>query len=301
MEKKYGEFVGVDEVHAAIVKEDSEAAYRAETPEYLAPAAEVSSEVSTNNKTTYYDNVPGFNYNTEGVTTITLTLSGVPAKMAAKYLGKHYDESTGRVLDTGLLNPPDTALSFRFNKGADDYRYYQYLKGNFTGGTEDAESKSDDVSEHTYEMTYTAIVTTHKWPIDNKKKGIKRIFGDTDDAAFTADDSWFEQVQTPDTAPKPAELQMTDSIPADNATGVAADSDITLTMNNPISSITATLLDANLASVNITASLDPTKKIITIHPAAVLTAATAYSLVAGEIKDVYGHSIKNTVITFTTA
>lgn len=301
MDKKYGEFVGVEELHAAIVTEDSESNYQAEVPEYFAPSAEISAEVSTNSKTTYYDNIPGFNYNTEGVTTITLTLSGVPAKLAAKYLGKHYDEATGRVIDDGVLNPPDAAISFRFNKGADDYRYYQYLKGNFTGGTEDAESKSDDVSEHTYEMTYTAIVTTHKWTIDSKAKGVKRIYGDTDDQAFSAGDEWFKQVQTPDAAAAPAALALSSSVPADDATGVAVDGDITLTLNNAVDSITATLLDANLAAVPASMSLDATKKIITIHPVAALIAAAAYSLVVGEIKDVYGQSLKNTVITFTTA
>ncbi|HCC00544.1 MAG TPA: hypothetical protein DEP42_04925 [Ruminococcaceae bacterium] len=200
MGKEFGEFVGVDSATVALVTEDSDENYTAGPNEFLAPSAEISAEVSTNTKTTYYDNVPGFNYNTEGVTTITVTVSGVPAKTAAKILGKNYDEESGRVLDDGVLNPPDMALSFRFNKGPSEYRYYQYMKGNFSGGTEDAESKTDDVNEHTYELTYTAVVTTHKWEIDGKNKGLKRIFADTDDENFQqeAADEWFFAVQTPD-------------------------------------------------------------------------------------------------------
>ena len=301
MEKQYGEFVGVEEVHAAIVTEDSEDNYIAETPEYFAPSSEISAEASTNSNTTYYDNVPGFNYSTEGVTTITCTFSGVPADKAAKYLGKYYDEATGRVIDTGVPNPPDVALSFRYNKGPDGYRYYQYMKGNFTGGTEEAGTKTDDVDVRTYEMTYAAVVTAHKWPVGGEQKGIKRIFADTTDPAFTSAAGWFSAVQTPTTAEPPAALALSSSVPADDATGVAVGSNITLTLNNAVDSITATLLDASLASVPVTVSLDATKKIVTIHPNTALSAATAYSLVVGEIKDVFGQSLKNTVITFTTA
>ena len=44
MDKKYGEFVGVDSIYTAIITEDSETAYTAETPEYFAPAAEIAGE-----------------------------------------------------------------------------------------------------------------------------------------------------------------------------------------------------------------------------------------------------------------
>lgn len=301
MDKKYGEFVGVEDVSAAIVTEDSEENYQTEAPEHLAPASEISAEVSTNSTPSYYDNTAGFNYNTEGITTITCTFSGVPADKAAKYLGKHYDTATGRVIDTGDLNPPYVALSFRFNKGPDGYRYYQYLKGNFTGGTEEAATKTDDVDIRTYQMTYTAVTTTHQWDVGGEQKGVKRIFADTTDPAFTSASGWFMQVQTPETAESPAALALTSSVPLDDAIGVAVGSNITLTLNNAVSNITATLLDASLEPVTVAVSLDATKKIVTIHPTSALAAAAAYSLIVGEIKDVYGQSLKNTVITFTTA
>ena len=128
MDKKYGEFVGVDSVYTSIITEDSVDNYIATTPEYFAPTSEISAESEIENTPTYYDNVPGFNYVTEGVTTLTCTFSGVPAPLAAKYLGKHYDAATGRVLDTGIPTPPDVALAFRFNKGPDGYRYYRLLR-----------------------------------------------------------------------------------------------------------------------------------------------------------------------------
>ncbi|WP_085833985.1 major tail protein [Clostridium merdae] len=199
MDKKYAEFVGVDKLHYAKITEDSEKNYATETPKYLAPIAEISSEVEIENTSTYYDNKAAFNYVSEGTTTLTITVSGVPAKTAAELLGKDYDEINGMVLDDGVPTPPNVALSFRFNKGAEDYRYYQYLKGTFSGGAEEAASKSGSVDAKTYELTFTAVVTTHEFKVGEKQKGLKRIFADTDDANFKSAIAagWFEKVQTP--------------------------------------------------------------------------------------------------------
>lgn len=301
MDKKYGEFVGVDNVHAAIVTEDSQSNYIAATPEYFAPAAEISAESEIENTPTYYDNVPGFNYVSEGVTTLTITFSGVPAPLAAKYLGKHYDVSTGRVLDTGIPTPPDVALAFRFNKGPDGYRYYQYLKGNFSGGTEEAGTKTNSVDIRTYQMTYTAVATTHKWPIGGEDKPLKRIFADTTDPAFTSAAGWFTQVQTPDTATPPATLSLVSSAPVDAATGVAVDSAISLTFNNPVAEISAILLENGTTPVATDITYNAARTVVSVTPAADLTAESPYTLVATQVTDVYGQTLSNQIITFTTA
>ena len=301
MDKKYGEFVGVDSVYASIITEDSVDNYIAATPEYFAPTSEISAESEIENTPTYYDNVPGFNYVTEGVTTLTCTFSGVPAPLAAKYLGKHYDAATGRVLDTGIPTPPDVALAFRFNKGPDGYRYYQYLKGNFSGGTEEAGTKTNSVDIRTYQMTYTAVATTHKWPIGGEQKPLKRIFADTTDAAFTGAANWFTQVQTPETAAPPATLALVSSVPADDATGVAVGASVALTFNNMIGSVSALLLGPSMEPVAAAITFDSARKVVTITPSAPLTAASAYTLVLAQATDVFGQTIKDHIITFTTA
>lgn len=301
MDEKYGEFVGVKNLNVAIVTKDDETAYTAETPEYLAPAADVAGEPETDNTRQYYDNVPGINYVTEGVTVLTVTISGIPAEKAAKYTGKKYDETTGRIYDDGDPNPPDTALSFQFNKGKSGYRYYQYLKGVFTGGTEEAASKSNTVDIKTYQLTYTAINTTHQWNIDGENKSLKRIFGDTTDPAFDPA-GWFNQVQTPDTATPPAALNLDTSDPLDEATGVAVDSNILLTFNNKVYSYSITLINASTLDVIAAAySLDATGKILTINPDSNLGALTEYAVIVSSVTDVYGQKLSNIVINFTTA
>lgn len=208
MEAKYGEFVGVENLHVASVTADTADAYTADTPEYLAPSAEISIQANINNAPQYYDNVAGFNYVSEGVSTITLTVSGVPASKLAALLGKYYDSTTGRVLDDGQPDPPYYALSFSFNKGPDGKRYYQYLKGTFSGGEEIGTSKADgNVTVHTYQLTFTALNTAHKWTVNGVLKSLKRIFAESTDANFSGNDAtWFAAVQTPSSGQQLAKL-----------------------------------------------------------------------------------------------
>jgi phi13 family phage major tail protein len=301
MNKEYGEFIGVDSIHAAIITEDSENNYIAGTPEYFAPAAEIAGEPEIESKPTYYDNVPQDNYITEGVTALKIIVSGVSAEMMAKYLGKHYDAATGRVLDTGEPNPPDVALSFRFNKGKEDYRYYQYLKGKFSGGSEEATTKKNNIDIKTYTTTFTAVTTTHKWTVDGVLKQMKRIFADTTDAAFNPA-GWFDQVQTPDTTSAPAALTLSSSDPEDGDTGKAVGVKPELTFNNKIKSYNVTLINTvTLAAIACAFAIDATGKVLTINPNANLEAATKYAIVINKITDIYGQTLVDNIIDFTTA
>lgn len=299
MEKQYGEFVGVQDLHCALITEDSTDKYTAETPEYFAPSAEITNEADISTTPTYYDNKPADTYITEGATTVNMTISGVPAKKAAKYLGKHYDEATGRVYDSGSPNPPDVAVSFIFNKGKNDARYYQYLKGTFSGGTEEAGTKSNDVDIRTYQLTFTAVTTNHEWSIDGELQSLKRIFADTTDSAFNPA-GWFNQVQTPDTASAPSALSLT-SLPADNATGIAIGANVVLTFNNKIASYNVVMTKSDFTPVTTTNSFDTAGKILTINPNADLSASSSYAVILTNIKDIYGQTLADQVINFTTA
>lgn len=299
MDKKYDEFVGVDKLHAALVTEDSEDNYVAEEPEYLAPSAEIVNDTPVDSQDTYYDNVPANSYNTEGATTVTMTLSGVPANLAAKYLGKTYDEASGRMIDSGSPNAPDAAISFRFNKGSNNYKYFQYLKGKFSGGTEEAATKNTSVDIKTYQMTFKAVVTTKQWLQDGEMKGVKKITGETTDPNFNAS-TWFDFVQTPDAPASPEAFTLSSSDPADEATGIAVDSDVVLTFSNAVKSYAMTLYDASFAPVSATITKDATGKILTLTPESNLSGTTSYVLVISEVKDIYGQAINDQVIGFTT-
>ena len=113
---------------------------------------------------------------------------------------------------------------------------------------------------------------------------------------------WFNQVQTPDTTSAPAELAMASSDPEDGDTGELVGVSPKLTFNNKIKSYNITLINTTtLVPVENTMSLDSTGKIITIDPTVDLGAATKYAIVINKVTDIYGQSVTDNVIDFTTA
>jgi phi13 family phage major tail protein len=302
MSSEYGELVNLDSLHYAKVLLDNADNYQTGENKYLAPAAEMKKEAKVDTTPRYYDGKAMFSSSSEASTDITLTVSGVPSRLAAELTGKPYDAARGIMIDTGdVSNAPDYALSARAGLGDGGYRYYQWLKGKFALGAETAHTKEDKVTANTVDLTYTGLVTVHEFTMpDGTKKGAKGVQADTTDAAFTGADAWFAQVQTPETLGKPGALTMT-SNPENNATGVAAAVKPTLTFSNPLAADAVTLLVADGTLVVADKAYDSTGKILTITPAAALTSGAAYSIIVAGVADVYGQSIDPTVIKFTVA
>lgn len=300
MEQKYGEFVGVDNLVYALITKNLDDEYVAGTPKKLAPAAEVASAPTINSLTTYYDNDAANTYTTEGPSEISVVVSNVPADVLAEILGKDYVEAEGRVYDEGVANPPEVALGFRYNMGKNGYRYYWYHVGTFAGGTEEAATKNENVDAKTYELTYTALKTNKKFTVGSKTMKLKRVFADTADANFDPS-GWFDQVQVPGTV-APDAIALSSSSPADEATGVLTDADITLTFNNKISKESVSVHDLTTGdAIAVTKAWDETGKILTITPDSALSAVTDYLVSITGVMDVYGQVLATTGVNFTTA
>lgn len=302
MPSEYGELINLDNLHYAPVLADTAASYQAGTNKYLAPAAEMKKEAKVEIAPRYYDGKAMFSSPTEASTEITLTVSGVPSKLAAELTGKPYDTTRGIMIDTGdVSNAPYYALSARAELGDGGYRYYQFLKGKFSLGAETAKSKEDKVTANTTDLNFTGVVTIHEFTMpDSSKKGAKGVQADTTDAAFVGGDAWFSQVQTPETLGAPAALTMT-SNPANNGTGVLASIKPVLTFSNVISEDSVTLIKSDGTLVTVTKSYDSTGKILTISPSAALTSAAVYTIIVAGVKDVYGQTLTTTAVKFTVA
>ncbi|NJD02031.1 MAG: hypothetical protein FIA99_05425 [Ruminiclostridium sp.] len=300
MDQEYGEFVGVDSLYYSILAADTEAAYTPGAPEYLAPVADIAGSPKIANKTTYYDNKAANNYVTEGETELKITVSNVPAQKAAILLGKYFDAVSGRVYDSGAPNPPDVALGFRYSMGKDGYRYYWYLKGTFSGGTEEAASKKEDVDIKTYQLTFTAVTTTYQWTIDGVLKSLKRVFADTADEVFDST-GWFTQVQTPDSIGAPDAIALSTIVPADEAAGVVVGANIVLTFNNEIVSEAVTVIKSDGTLVAAAKTWDATGKILTINPDSNLDAASTYIVAVNGVVDIYGQALAAAAKNFGTA
>lgn len=301
MDQKYGEFVGVDSLHYAPITADTASVYTPGSPIYLAPAAEIAGEPEIANKTTYYDNKAANNYVTEGKTALKVIVPNIPAILAAYLLGKNYDAATGRVYDAGKANPPNLAMGFRYDMGTDGFRYYWYLKGTFSGGAEEATSKSNDVDVKTYTLTFTAVTTTYEFTLpDASVKSLKRVFADTSDEAFVST-GWFDQVQTPVSVGAPSAVELSTIVPADAAANVAVTSNIVLTFNNKIALEAITVIKADGTLIAGTKTWDAAGKILTFDPTANFDASSTYIVAVNGVVDVYGQALAAVAMNFGTA
>lgn len=299
MDQKYGEFVGVDSLYFARVSKNDSAGYIAGTPRILAPAAEVAAAVGINKLTTYYDNLAANSYVTEAATEITMVVANMDAETMAEILGKTFDPATGRVFDAGTANPPVCALGFRYNMGAAGYRYYWYYAGTFAGGEESAVTKKEDVEIKNYELTFTAIPSTYKFTVGSDQVQLKRVFGDTADAAFD-ETGWFTQVQVPGAA-APAAVALSTIVPADGATSVSRTTTITLTFNNAIEGEAVSVINSTSGDpVAVSKAWDTAVKVLTITPDAQLAATTKYIVAVNGVVDVYGQALAAAGKDFTT-
>lgn len=195
----YGELIGCDEMHYSKVSEDSLESYTAATPKYLAPTADISHDTTVNASKRYYDNQPRYVDLNEGNTSVKIVISGVPCVLAAELTGKPYDTEKGLFYDTGdLSEAPYCTLSGRMDLGGGGHRYFNYLKGKFTLGSQTARTKEENITANTTDLTYEPVVTTHKFKVNAEKTcGVKAVFADTTDENFTTADTWFSKVQTP--------------------------------------------------------------------------------------------------------
>lgn len=300
-ENQYGEFVGIEDLYVAKITADDENNYTTEAPRYLAPTSEVAGQPKENKKITSYDNKMHRIYVTEGETEVTITVPGLTAQDLAELMGKFRDSNDGRVYDSGQSKKPYYAVGFRYSIGdGEDYRYMWFLKGIFMAGSEDAKTKTENVEVKTYQLTFVAIPTTHKFTYDGKTKPIKRVYGDTVDAAF-AETGWFTQVQTPDTSGAPDAIALSSIVPADDAVDVAVDTNIVITFNNPIKSEEINVIDTSTGSiVSVSKSWNTERTILTMSHAAAFNNDALHNVVIAGVKDDYGQELAAVIKDFTT-
>lgn len=301
---EYKSRVGLDSIYVAVVSADSSASFTAGTPQYLAPAAELSLEPTVNEETQYADDQAFDVATAEGETAITLSITNIDPETLALITGREFDATSGRLYDN-TATAPYCALSFRSLKSNGSYRYFQFLKGRFSMPPEEFATKGETPEPKTVELTYTAIYTIHKFDLGGgTTDSIKRIFGDQDTTNFSAT-GWFTGVQTPSYV-APSALALSSSTPTDGATGISVSANQTMTFNNALHSDATSRVYLCKASDGVAVamrsgypSLDATLKIITLDPSSSLSASTAY-IIFYAVTDIYGQTLAG-AINFTTA
>jgi len=195
MSSNYGEFVGVSDVYYATLT-DSASAYTPGTPVLLAPTASFAIEPAVATNTRYYSNKPYYITNTEGETKITVVIPGLDMSVAATLLGKYYNSSTKRLIDTGEANAPWLALGFAANVEGGK-KYYWFLKGKFSPFKEEAETKGTDIAPKTTSLEFMAVATEYLFTVNAESKGVKLMSADNRLDNSITDATWFGAVVNP--------------------------------------------------------------------------------------------------------
>lgn len=107
----------------------------------------------------------------------------------------------------------------------------------------------------------------------------------------------------PDAAGSPSALSVSTS-PADAATGVVVSANVVLTFNNKLAAgAENSIILTTVAGVPkaCTRTIDAVRKVVTLDPTTNLASATEYLLVVPGVTDIYGQTLADTVVNFTTA
>jgi phi13 family phage major tail protein len=135
-------YIGADNLYYALVTQDDSSGYVAGTPAYLAPFMSISVKPKTNSKVQYADNQPFDSLSSEGESEADVEITGLPSDLQATLLGKVWDNTNGRMYDNGAT-PPYVAIGYRAKKSGGNYKYYWYLKCQFSPFDEEAASETD--------------------------------------------------------------------------------------------------------------------------------------------------------------
>lgn len=203
------EYRGVEGlVIAEVIGDDNaeDGGYKTGAVESLAGVAEIGKTVEISKETKYYDNQPMMNITGEGPDEISVICSGLPLEKLAKITGKSYDPETGAFVD-GPADERYFAMGY-ITEDTDGFKRYVWrYKGSFSIPPESAKTKKNDTETNNTELTFTGIMTTHKFTkgkFDGTKwvpapsKGL--VVSDREDLADLS--TFFNTVTTMDTLKK---------------------------------------------------------------------------------------------------
>lgn len=189
---------GLSNVFAAEVVTDTAEKFETGTPFHLIPAGEMTRSVESESTPVYFDNVVFYQSGSEGPTEVGLTGAALRPADVAKLLGKHVDETTGAVLDTGEYTEKYWAVGGETENTDGTKEYFWFMKGTFAAPEQTDKTKDDTTDTNGMELTYSAVQTQHQFDVGGDKKPMKRVVIDTETTELVDDANWVAQVVTPE-------------------------------------------------------------------------------------------------------
>lgn len=283
---KHSGQVGLKNLVYAIMHDDG---ISYDAPKLLSPAIQAKITPKTNTATQYADDKSVENATTLGEIDVELQTQDVPLQSQADLLGHTIDDN-GVLVHSGNDNAPYVAIGFKSLKGDNTYRFVWLLKGKFEEITEEYKTKSDKVDFATPSLKATFVTRDDdNWKfVADENNGM-----DTEAMAH-----WFDAVYQSniDTAPLTAT-----TTPADEATGVAANSGVDFVFNKAINQYTVDdssvfLLKADGMPVDTTIVISTDAKIVTLIPKNALEAGSYIAIATKAVKTSQGSKLANNIV-----
>lgn len=300
---------GIEKLFAARQTQDTSAGLVYDTPRYLSLVQEMSIKPKFNDDSAYAENRMIDQASEFDSAAIGINRYEMLSSEQAYLTGQDISAAGGVIAASGDAYP-NIALLYRTPlrrkvNGIAVKRYGVVYCVNFTPPDQDMKSLQGkpDLSQ-VPQMTGTAMPTA--WSYTNgagQEKHPWEYHIDSDDPNCPAniDSTWFSGVYIPGISAVPA-LTLSSSVPANNATSVAAGASPTLTFSNPLANYGGIVLlkASDMSIVSTALSVDGTGKIVTVDPTASLASATQYRIVIAGVTDINGQTLSATV-GFTTA
>lgn len=195
MNKKFGMLKGLSDIYICEVEDTADAYTMVGTPEQLIPAGEMTIGKSIDKAQYYYDNSMWEEVGMEAPSEISLIGAAVRSAFLAWIEGKDVDSATGAILDDGDWHNKTFAISGKKDYTDGTSEYFWFLKATFGGAEEATKTKDNTTDANGSTLPFTAHSTVHKFE-DGKHRKVIRI--DTADTKLKAENTWIEQVVTPD-------------------------------------------------------------------------------------------------------
>lgn len=295
--------VGIKKLYVAKMLTDTAAGMTFDTPVYFKDVQRLGIKPKTNTDKAYAENRMVDQATEFDSADVDFDRYSMSSTERALILGQTIAANGGIIASQGD-QPPFIAVLYkapiRVNNSVQN-RYGVIYKSIFTPGDEEMKGLEGkpDLSQND---KVSGVAQPTEWSYLDAENKEKHPWEYHIDTAEDLDDTWFAAVQIPSVSAVSA-LALSSSLPANNATGVAASTKPTLTFNNAIAKYGDVLLlnVTDSALVANTMALDNTNKILTITPTANLLTGKTYNIVLNGVTDIYGQVLATQIIKFTVA
>lgn len=196
MEKtKCVEYRGIRDVVAAKVITDTTEKFECDTPFSVCWTSELSRETANSSETHYYDNVPASVIDSTGADTVGVNTSAMTNEVIAKLTGQYYDEELDMLVE-GEREADYYALGYVTETTDGEEMLVWRHKGKFGIPSSTHGTKDDGTGANGQELTYTGIMTVHKFAKSGKAS---RALNLPKSKCPMTEEEFFATVQTVDT------------------------------------------------------------------------------------------------------